>query len=92
MLASDRITRKSETVLHHSELKAALINIFILAIDQMTTCNVKHVTHHGKPTENDHPTAVPLNSTGRFSIFQLIVLVFPAHNFTILYQSYCSHW
>ena len=35
-------------------LKAALINIFILTVDQMTMCNVKGVACSDEPTENYH--------------------------------------
>lgn len=52
-----------ETISH---IKAALINIFILIMHQMTVCNVK-----GVPL----PTAVPLRSTDLFSRFQLVILV-----------------
>ncbi len=37
-------------------LKAALINIFILTMDQITLCNVKSVAHNVEPTENYLPT------------------------------------
>ncbi len=39
-----------------SIFKAALINIFVLTIDQMTLCNVKGVPGSDEPTENYHPT------------------------------------
>ncbi len=34
--------------------KAALINIFILTLDEMTMCNVKGLVCSGQPTENYH--------------------------------------
>lgn len=37
-------------------MKAALINMFALTMDQMTTCNVKGVTHTDKTTETYHQT------------------------------------
>lgn len=36
-------------------IKAVLINILILAMGQMTVCNVKGVTHSNKATENVVP-------------------------------------
>lgn len=39
-----------------SPFKTAPINIFILTIEQMTTCDVKTVIHSDKPTENYHLT------------------------------------
>lgn len=38
------------------QFKAALINIFILIMDQMTAYILKAVAHGDKPTENCHPT------------------------------------
>lgn len=38
------------------KLKGAPFSIFILAMDQMTACNVKGITHTEKPTENYHQT------------------------------------
>lgn len=46
-------------------LKAALINIVILTLDQMTTCNVRGVIRSSIPTES----SVPLSFTAHFSIF-----------------------
>ncbi len=50
-------------LLTFQDLKAAIINIFLLTMDQMTTCNVKGVSHSDEPTENYHPAAVPLSSS-----------------------------
>ena len=58
-----------------ASISKSIVNIFILTIEQMTMCNVKGVASIDVPTENYHPTAVPLSSMERFSIFQLIVLV-----------------
>ena len=73
-----------------ASISKSIVNIFILTIEQMTMCNVKGVASIDVPTENYHPTAVPLSSAEHFSIFQLIVFVFPACNFTVLVQSHCS--
>ncbi len=47
--------RKSQTI-PRPILKAAIINIFILVVDQMTICNVKVVNDSDEPTENYYPT------------------------------------
>ncbi len=57
--------------------KAALINIFILTVSEITMCNVKRIPH------SDKPTPTPLISTEHFSIFQLIVLVLLPERFTL---------
>ncbi len=55
------------------QLKAALMNIFMLTMNQITKCNVKGITHNDKPMENYHYLEL-------FRVFQLIVLVLqPAH-------------
>lgn len=54
--------------------KAALINIFILAVDETTMSKVKGVVCYYELTENHHLTAVPISSTELFSLFQQIVL------------------
>ena len=40
----------------HSHIKAALVNISILTMNQMNVCNVRSVVHIDKRTENHHPT------------------------------------
>lgn len=50
-------------------IKAALINIFTLTMDQVTMCNIKGVTCSDESTENYHQLSL------HFSIFQLIILV-----------------
>lgn len=47
---------------------AALINIFILTMDQITVCNVKGVLSVSNPSGN-------CSSTEHVSVFQLIVVV-----------------
>lgn len=37
-------------------IKAAIINLFILTMDQITMCNMKGVTHNDEPTGNYHLT------------------------------------
>lgn len=37
-------------------LIAALINIFMLTVDQIIMCNVKAAAHDEKPIENEQPT------------------------------------
>lgn len=56
-------------------VKAALIIIFKLTTDQMTTCNVKGITYSDQPAENYH-LIPPKLYTHYFSIIWLIVLVF----------------
>lgn len=53
---------------HENKLKAALVNIFISIMGQITVCNVKVVAHSGEPT-------VPLSAMEHFSITQLIDLI-----------------
>lgn len=55
---------------------AALINVFVLKMDQMTMCDVKEVAHSNNPAEKYQDFVVFLISTGHFSIFQLILSVF----------------
>lgn len=59
----------------------AIINIFILSMDQMTVCNLT-TTHRELAT---NPTA-PLRSTEHFCIIKLIVLVCWATTTTIILQ------
>lgn len=47
-------------------VKAALMNIFILATDEMTIYNEKEVSHSAEPTDKYHLTAPPLCSTECF--------------------------
>lgn len=44
-------------------------NIFKITIDQITMCDVSGVAHRDKPTDIYNPTAIPLSSSGCFSIF-----------------------
>lgn len=46
-------------------MKPAIINIYILTMDQM--CNVKAVVQGDEPTENHHLTTVHLNLTALLS-------------------------
>lgn len=36
--------------------KAALINISMLTVDEMASCNMKGIAYNDEPTENCHPT------------------------------------
>lgn len=66
-------------------LKAALTNIIISTMDQMTLCNEKGVTPCDKATDNYHP--VPLRSAEHFSIFQFIVFVLGPEVFWVHHSS-----
>lgn len=68
-------------------VKAAQINIVILTMDQMTSCNVKGVAHSNNPTGNYHRTPQFLSvPTGCFSVFQLTVLVLWLQLFLLSHQ------
>ncbi len=64
----------------HNEIKATLINILILTINQIAACNVKWVSSPDSP--------VPPQLYRAF--FQLIVLVFTAYCFTVFVHSLVS--
>lgn len=49
-----------------SKFKAALINMFVLTINEITIFNEEGVTGSDEPTENYHPNAVTLNYTELF--------------------------
>ncbi len=49
------------------KIKAAIINIFILTMDQMTVCNVKGVAHSDELTENYCSTLQFLSTLRSFS-------------------------
>lgn len=66
-----------------NEVKAALINIFISTLDQLTVGKVKGVTILTNPQRI--VSALPHSSVVHFSIFQLIVLVLRPT--TVLVQS-----
>ncbi len=42
--------------------KAGLINICILTLDEITTCNVKGVARGDKPTERDEVSDCPVST------------------------------
>ena len=46
------------TNLHRENFDTALIEIFILTVEQMVICNVKGVAHSDKPTENYHQVSM----------------------------------
>lgn len=55
---------------------AALIHVFILSMDPITTFNVKEVARNNEPTENFNLTLqFPTPVKEYFSIFQFIALV-----------------
>ncbi len=59
----------STTWLHPARFKAALINIFRLTMDNMSTYNVRGAAHR----ELSFNSAVPLSSVVLYRVFQLIV-------------------
>ncbi len=59
-------TCESDTEFMVTELlpfKAALINIFMLTMDEKTMCNVKGVAHRDKPLPASHPSVLVSFST-----------------------------
>lgn len=62
-------------------LKAAVINIFIITMDQMTICIMKDASFSDKPTENYHLTLLSR------ALEQLLppYFAFCVRNFTILF-------
>ena len=72
--AQDYTTRKDSFDDKRFTFKSAIMNIFKIAIDQMTMCNVKGVSGADKPTEIYNLTENSLNSAegvGAFSGLQL---------------------
>lgn len=57
----------------------------------MATRNVKGVARRDKPTENVHPTVVPLSSPERFGIFWLIVFILQPTTVLNLYKETFSN-
>lgn len=56
-------------LLLENSIKAALINICVLTIDEMTMCNVKGVLRSEEPKEKSPNSAVSLSSTEHLSFF-----------------------
>lgn len=59
---------KCRTISVISDIKAAPINIFVSAMDQMTVCQVKSGAHSDEPTFS-LDSAAPISSAEHFSLF-----------------------
>lgn len=73
------IRQKVSEVKYSPSLKAALINVFILTMNQITRCDVNGVAQSADPAENDHFINIINISAAfmeHFSIFELFVLTF----------------
>ena len=65
MVAHVYLIKQKTWTLEKFYFKAALINIFMLTMDQMSKCNVKDVTRNDKPT-GIYYSAVPPQLCGAF--------------------------
>lgn len=99
-LDNQRLEKKNKSIrkcfLDVFELKSSsvftqksLINRFILAVDQMTTCNVKEVAHNAKPTELSSP-ARSLPQLYLYCASQLTALVLWLQLFVLIHFNW-SH-
>lgn len=79
------------TFLYCHKISQSWLNpYFYIDNDQKTMCNVNMVTHgNGRREDNHSAMHFPPSWIERFSLFQLIVLVFVIYIFVVLIQSHC---